>query len=147
MGTFDQIFHAYISKPQEKFLFLQTSNCSSSIKLQWRLLTRFVMTIFQNFLCTFAGLNDAVVSQNWQISGMNLSTMGTTLTRTSSCCQLAVICHQVTVKLFVKCQQAVTKPSEHLKAWMGLCDAKIFTKQSRHLHHGVLLSSHLHQPE
>ena len=30
--------------------------------------------------------------------------MGTTLTWTSSCCQIVVICHQVTVKLFVKTQ-------------------------------------------
>ena len=63
---------------------------------------------------------------------MNLSTMGTTLRRISSCCQLAVICHQVTVKLFVKTHEAVAKPSEHLKAWMGLCDDGPTLRQDFH---------------
>ena len=76
MGTFDQIFHAYISKPQEK------NSISSNVQvpyhaettIQWRLLTRYVMPIFQ----------------------------------------------------------AATKPSEHLKAWMGLCDDGPTLRQDFH---------------
>ena len=68
-------------------------------------------------------------------------------------CNLPSSNHQTVCKKTVrkKSHQAVAKPSEHLNAWIGLCVAqfygKIFTKQSRHLHHRVLLSRHLLQPE
>ena len=43
--------------------------CTDKLKV-WPFLTNFVENL-RTFWCTFTGLNDAVVPQNWQISGMS----------------------------------------------------------------------------